>query len=93
MITLKEVENIALLARLEIEESEKSSYQKDLSNILSLVEKINQMDLKNIEPTSHILNIQNIMREDKTKESLEQAKVLSNAPKQKDGFIVVPKVI
>lgn len=93
MITTQDVENIALLARLEIQQEEINAYQNELSKILDFVDKIKQLNLQSIEPTSHILNIQNIFREDTTKNSFEREKVLQNAPQQKDGFIVVPKVI
>lgn len=93
MITVKDVENIAVLARLEISEADKAVYQKELSSILQLVEQINKVDLKSIEPTSHILNLNNVTREDKVQEPLPLEKILSNAPQQKDGSIVVPKVL
>ncbi len=93
MIDKKEVENIAMLSRLELNDSEKVNYQKELSEILSFVEKINKLDLTNVEPTNHILDVNNVMRDDISKESLDRKKVLTNVPSEKDGFIVVPKVV
>ncbi len=93
MIEKSEVENIASLSRLSLNENEIENYQKELSDILDFAKKIDQLDLKNVEPTAHILDLKNINREDEVKISLSQEEMLKNSPKQKDGFIVVPKVV
>lgn len=93
MISIKEVENIALLSRLELSEEQKPAYQSQVSNILSFIEKINELDLKNVEPTAHILDVKNVMRADLEKSSMPPEEILLNAPERKDGFIVVPKVV
>jgi aspartyl-tRNA(Asn)/glutamyl-tRNA(Gln) amidotransferase subunit C len=93
MIGIEAVEKIARLARLEIEEKDKQPYQKELSSILSFVEKIQELDLSNVAPTNHILDLQNVTRPDQVQDSADRKKILENAPSEKDGFIVVPKVI
>lgn len=93
MINKETVEKIAFLARLEVLEEEKEQYQTELSNILEFVEKIQELDLSNVTPTAHILDIQNVVREDNTKDSFEIDEILKNAPKRQDSSIVVPKVI
>ena len=92
-ITFQEVEHVAKLGRLELTEQEKASLTDQLSNILTYVEKLNELDTKGIEPTSHVLDISNVMREDVAHESLTQEKALSNAPEKAAGHYKVPKII
>jgi aspartyl-tRNA(Asn)/glutamyl-tRNA(Gln) amidotransferase subunit C len=92
-ITFKEVEHVAKLGRLELTEQEKTSLTDQLSNILTYVEKLNQLDTKGVEPTSHVLDISNVMREDVAHESLSQEQALANAPEKAAGHYKVPKII
>lgn len=92
-ITLQEVEHVAKLGRLELTEQEKTSLTAQLSNILTYVEKLNELDTKGIEPTSHVLDISNVMREDVAHESLSQERALANAPEKAAGHYKVPKII
>ncbi|MBN2373805.1 Asp-tRNA(Asn)/Glu-tRNA(Gln) amidotransferase subunit GatC [bacterium] len=92
-ITKKEVEYVADLACMEISEEEKEIFTRQLDSILSYMEKLNQLDTKDIEPTSHVLQTDNVFREDKVKPSLPQDEALANAPDKKNGFFRVPRVI
>jgi aspartyl-tRNA(Asn)/glutamyl-tRNA(Gln) amidotransferase subunit C len=92
-ITQKEVEHVAKLGRLELAEQEKTNLTDQLSNILTYVEKLNELDTKGVTPTSHVLDISNVMREDVPHESLSQDKALSNAPEKAAGHYKVPKII
>jgi aspartyl-tRNA(Asn)/glutamyl-tRNA(Gln) amidotransferase subunit C len=92
-ITKREVEHVARLARLELSDEEKETFTKQLNNILTYVEKLNELDTKDVEPTSHVLQIQNIFKEDEIRESLPRERALSNAPDRTDEFYRVPKII
>lgn len=92
-ITLKDVEHVANLARLNLSDTEKEKFTEQLNAILKYAEKLNELDTENVEPTSHVLPITNVMREDVTKESLPIEKVLLNAPDEEDGQIKVPAVL
>ncbi|MEK6690171.1 MAG: Asp-tRNA(Asn)/Glu-tRNA(Gln) amidotransferase subunit GatC [Nitrospirota bacterium] len=92
-ITKKEVEHVSRLARLELSDEEKETFTKQLNNILTYVEKLNELDTKDVEPTSHVLQIQNIFKEDEIRESLPRERALSNAPDRTDEFYRVPKII
>ncbi|GGG81247.1 Asp-tRNA(Asn)/Glu-tRNA(Gln) amidotransferase subunit GatC [Paenibacillus radicis (ex Gao et al. 2016)] len=92
-ITLKDVEHVANLARLELSEQEKEQFTDQLNAILKYAEKLNSLDTEGVAPTSHVLPITNVMREDVTKESLPIEKVLLNAPDEEDGQIKVPAVL
>ena len=92
-ITKKEVEHVAKLARLELSQEESGRLTDQLSNILTYVEKLNELDTKGVEPTAHVLDIRNVMREDVPAPSLSQERALSNAPEKAAGHYKVPKII
>lgn len=92
-ITKKDVEHIALLSRLKLTEEEKETFVKQLSGILTHVEKLNGVNTNGIEPTSHVVKMQNVMRGDAVTVSLPVEKVLANAPDRTEEFFRVPKII
>ncbi len=92
-ITKQEVEHVAKLARLELSEQQKEMFTDQLSNILTYVEQLNSVDTKGVEPTSHVLDISNVMRDDVPGQSLPQEKALANAPDKAAGHYRVPKII
>ncbi len=92
-ITKKEVGHVAKLARLELSEEEQEIFTKQLNSILTYVEKLNELNTEDIEPTSHVLPIRNVFKEDEVKESLPGEKALSNAPDKTEEFYRVPKII
>lgn len=92
-ISKQEVEHVAALARLELSEQEKDLMSKQLSDILSYVEKLGELDTSQVEPTSHVLEISNVMRDDVPEESLPQEQALANAPEKAAGHYKVPKII
>ncbi len=92
-ISKQEVEHVAKLARLELSEEEKEKLTDQLSNILTYVEKLNELDTTGIEPTSHVLDIRNVMRDDVAASSLPQERALANAPDKAAGHYKVPKII
>jgi len=87
------IEHLSQLARLALTEEEKSRYENQLDNILHYVEKLNELDTTGIEPTSHVLSISNVMREDTLRPSLDREDALMNAPDKTDAFYRVPKII
>jgi len=94
MITEKEVIHCAELARLQLTTEEIKLFTKQLDKILDYVAKINELDVKDVQPTAHILPINNIMRSDDSQsESLAVENVIEMAPESDDNFFVVPKVI
>jgi aspartyl-tRNA(Asn)/glutamyl-tRNA(Gln) amidotransferase subunit C len=92
-ISKQEVEHVAKLARLELAEGEKDKLIDQLSNILTYVETLNGLDTKGVEPTSHVLDIKNVMRDDVAAASLSQEQALANAPEKAAGHFKVPKII
>ena len=92
-ITRSEVERIAKLAKLKFSADEIESLTHQMGEIIDYVNKINELDLKNVPPTYHVLDMKNVMRDDRVKEGLTQEEALMNAPAKHDGFFSVPKVI
>lgn len=92
-ISKEMVRHIAMLSRLELKEEEIELYQDQLSRILDYVEKLNQVDTSEVEPTSHVLSLNNVFREDKVKVTLTREEALRNAPDGTDKFFRVPKII
>ena len=87
------VEKIAHLSRLELNNIELEDMQKDLSNTLNWMEKLNELDTDNIEPLISMSENKNIMREDVTKEHISHYDALKNAPKKDSDYVRVPKVL
>lgn len=92
-ISKEEIEHIASLARLYLSEDEKELFGSQLSSVLDYVEKLNELDTKNIEPTSHVLPLSNVMRDDIASPSIPREDALLNAPDHTDKFFRVPKII
>ncbi len=92
-ISKKEVEHVALLARLALSEEEKEKFTKQLSQVLDHAEKIKKLDTSNVFPTSHVIPLRNVFREDKAKPSFSEEKALSNAPEKENQAFKVPKIV
>ena len=88
-----DVRNTAKLARLELSEAETSRFQTQLSQVLSYVEKLKEVDVTGIEPTAHTSEVQNVFRVDEPRDWFSAQEALSNAPRQANGLFVVSKVI
>lgn len=92
-ISKEQVQTVAQLARLYLNEDDVEEMGKKLSQILEFMEKLNEVDTDDVEPTSHILEITNVFRDDVVVPCATTEEILKLAPKRKDNFIVVPKVI
>jgi len=92
-ISREEIEHIASLARLYLSEEEKELFGSQLSSILDYMEKLNELDTKDIEPTSHVLPISNVMRDDMPGHSIPREDALRNASGHTEKFYRVPKII
>jgi aspartyl-tRNA(Asn)/glutamyl-tRNA(Gln) amidotransferase subunit C len=93
VITKKDVEYVAALARLEFSEDEKEELTKTLGDILEYAKKLSDVDTSSVQPTAHILPVNNVFREDRVEPSLGRDRVLENAPDKSKGCFRVPRVI
>jgi len=92
-ITPDEIKYVAALARLDLAADEVTDMVVQLDRILSYVDKLNELDTKQVAPTTHVLAINNAFREDEVGPSLEQAAALANGPLHNQEAFVVPKII
>ncbi len=88
-----QVKHVAHLARLSITEDEAEVFTKQLDNIISFAEQLNELDTTDVEPTTHVLDMKNVLREDKSRLWLTQEEALLNAPDKQDGQVKVPSVL
>jgi len=89
-ISREEVLHVARLARLALSEEEIERFREQLSAILEAVGKVAELDLTDVEPTSHPLDLANVWAPDEPSPSLQRDEALANAPERKDGFFRVP---
>ncbi len=92
-ITRETIEHVANLARLNLTEQEKETLTTEMADVISYVDKLNELDTSNVEPKSHVMPVNNVFREDKTEKSYDREKILANAPSKDDGCFKVPKVV
>jgi aspartyl-tRNA(Asn)/glutamyl-tRNA(Gln) amidotransferase subunit C len=92
-ITKDTVQHVAHLARIELSPAELEKLSGQLQDILDFIDKLKKIDIKGINPTSHILPMNNVLREDKQRASLSINKALENAPHREGNFFGVPQVI
>lgn len=95
MISIEEVKHIAGLAKIQFSEKELKGLQKELSSILDYFNKLKEVDVENVEPTSHSIVLKNVMREDRPvkKDPQMSKKLLELAPQRKGRFIKVKSVL
>jgi aspartyl-tRNA(Asn)/glutamyl-tRNA(Gln) amidotransferase subunit C len=92
-ITKDQVKHVANLARLEITEQEAEMFTEQLSSIITFAEQLNELDTDGIEPTTHVLDLKNVMRKDEPRQWITREDALKNAPDQKDGQFRVPSIL
>ena len=92
-ITKETVNYIAKLSKLEFSDNESEQLAGELDKIFNYIHKLNELDTENIEPTSHVLDIQNVMRDDEVVTKLTNEEALKNAPNAESGHFKVPRVI
>lgn len=92
-ISKEQVYHIANLARLEINEEEAAQFTNELDQILQMAEVLNELDTAEIEPTSHVFDQKNVMREDVPEKGLSLDEVMKNVPEHEGGHIKVPAIL
>ncbi|HSG32441.1 MAG TPA: Asp-tRNA(Asn)/Glu-tRNA(Gln) amidotransferase subunit GatC [Thermodesulfobacteriota bacterium] len=92
-ITTENVKEVAELARLEFAEDEIENFRSQFENILKFISKLDELDIDDVKPTAHVLDISTPMREDVVQDWITQDEAMKNAPQPEDGFFGVPKVI
>ncbi|MGL4523826.1 MAG: Asp-tRNA(Asn)/Glu-tRNA(Gln) amidotransferase subunit GatC [Bacilli bacterium] len=92
-ISIEEVKHVAHLARLAVTEEEAENFREQLNKIITYAEMLNTLPTDGVAPTTHVLQLQNVMREDVVGNPLPIEEVVKNAPDHQNGYIVVPAII
>ena len=92
-ITREEVRHVATLVRLGLSEEDIARFQEQLSQIIDYFQILQQVDTEGVEPTSHTLALENVMRADEPQPSFPPEDILANAPMPEDGFFRVRAVL
>ncbi|AKG05190.1 MULTISPECIES: Asp-tRNA(Asn)/Glu-tRNA(Gln) amidotransferase subunit GatC [Salimicrobium] len=92
-ISEDQVKHVANLARLVVTDEEAEMFTKQLDDIITYAEQLNELDTEGVEPTTHVLDLKNVMRKDEPKEWIKKEDALKNAPDQQDGQFKVPSIL
>ena len=92
-ITIEQVRYVAELARLDLGPDEEQRLTGQLNAILEYMDQLAEVDTAGVEPTSHVLPLTNVMRDDLVRECLSNAEALANAPAAGHGHFAVPKIL
>ncbi|SFB15373.1 aspartyl/glutamyl-tRNA(Asn/Gln) amidotransferase subunit C [Lentibacillus halodurans] len=92
-ISKDQVKHVAGLARLAITEDEADMFADHLSSIIEYAEQLNELGTENVEPTTHVLDLKNVLRKDDPKEWISKEEALKNAPDKQDGYFRVPSIL
>ena len=92
MITVKDVEHVAKLARLELTEEEKELYTKQLGDVLKYVDPMHEVATSNVQPMTPVIDFSNVMSEAVPNQEPSKHPLMSNAPDEENGFFKVPKI-
>lgn len=93
MIDDETIEYVSILAKLELSAEEREQAKKDMGRMLDYIDKLGELDTEGVEPMSHVFPVQNVFREDVVTNSDTREQLLSNAPEQKDGMFMVPRIV
>jgi len=92
-LTREDIAQIALLARLELAEEEIDRLTGHMNQIMAYFTELQELDTEDVEPTSHVIPIENVFREDRARPSLPTSDIVANAPEEQDGCFVVPRIV
>ncbi len=92
-VSKEDVKHIAKLSKLSLTEEELEKYTNNLSEIVNFANELSSINVENVKPTAHILDIKNVFRKDEVEASYNREEILKNAPSKDAGCISVPKVV
>lgn len=93
IISDETIEDVGILAKLELSEEEKEQAKCDMGRMLDYIDKLNELDTEGVEPMSHVFPVNNVFREDVVVNGDDREAILKNAPREKEGSFLVPKTV
>ena len=88
-----DIEHLTKLARLKLNDAEKELFSKQMGTVIKYIEKLSELDTKNVEPTAHVLGLNNVFRDDAVKKPLTVQDPINDSPAHSKGHYEVPKII
>ena len=88
-----DIEHVAKLAHLKLTDAEKKRFSNQMGTIIKYIEKLNELDTKNVEPTAHVLGLENVFRNDIATNPLTDQNPINDSPAHSKGHYEVPKII
>ena len=92
-ITPELIKYLESLARITLSEEEEEKVGNELQDILTYIDKLNELDTEGVEAMSHAFPLTNVLRADEVKASMSPDEIVANAPESQDGAFVVPKTV
>ena len=92
-ISVKDVQHIASLACVDLEPAQEERFAKQFNSILEYFKELDGLNTENVEPTYHVIGLNNVFREDEATDPLPQEDVLKIAPKHEKGFVKGPRIV
>lgn len=92
-VSREEIRNLAELSRLNLSEDELADLQGDLNDILEMVDRIQELETEDVEPTYHTFPLTNVFGKDQVRPSSSAEALFDHAPESSDGYFVVPRII
>lgn len=92
-ITREDVQYVAGLAQLSLDAETEERLVREMGNILSYMDKLNELNTDGVEPMMHVMEVSNVFREDEVGVSLDRDAVFKNAPKTDGEFFIVPRIL
>lgn len=93
MISIAEVEHVAHLARLALSPADQQRFTEQLNAILAFMDQLNEVPTDDVEPTSHVLDLVNVFRDDTARQLISVEEALQNAPESTHQYFVVPRIV
>ncbi len=91
IISDETIEYVGILAKLELNDEQKEAAKQDMGKMLDYIDKLSELDTSDVEPMSHVFDLENVFREDVVTNGDTREELLSNAPEEKDGQFAVPR--
>lgn len=88
-----DVDYVANLARLALSDEEREVFQRQLNDIVGYMREIEQVNVEGVEPTSHAIPVENVLRADEPRKGLDRDEVLANAPRDDGAQFLVPRIV
>jgi aspartyl-tRNA(Asn)/glutamyl-tRNA(Gln) amidotransferase subunit C len=92
-ISVKDVQHIASLACIDLEQAKQERFASQFNSILEYFKELDGLNTDNVEPTYHVIGLNNVFREDIVEESLSQEEALRNAPRKEKGYFKGPRIV